>query len=329
MAAPTRPPSYPELLVGPCKVQTATDRFGSRAPAIVRRRDTAWALHLPNDIEDSDVIVPKMQRWGMNLTALSQRYNLYFAAYEHRIAVYRPRSVPRQSLPSMPDLVLIPDPTDAASWVQGHPSRDSPHQANHIIVGQLGYEEVLVAAYDDGDNPANDCLVQRPDRPRLANGQIQVTPILHSALVKAIQTCTMVGAAKAGSLGGVPAGPGLCAAICRHGRLRNRLADRSRYRVGDFGAGRMVGLQEDLLLALPDRAAQQQGGARGVRRGSGDARAEHRRGLRLGQLHLQTEGRESQQELHDALHPAKTRSARSRGRTWSACALPTSPSIAG
>lgn len=151
MAAPTRPPSYPELLVGPCKVQTATDRFGSRAPAIVRRRDTAWALHLPNDIEDSDVIVPKMQRWGMNLTALSQRYNLYFAAYEHRIAVYRPRSVPRQSLPSMPDLVLIPDPTDAASWVQGHPSRDSPHQANHIIVGQLGYEEVLVAAYDDGD----------------------------------------------------------------------------------------------------------------------------------------------------------------------------------
>jgi hypothetical protein len=59
------------------------------------------------------------------------------------------------------------------------------------------------------DNPANDCFVQRPDKPRLANGQIQVTPILHSALVKAIQTCTMVGAAKAGSLGGVPAGPGL------------------------------------------------------------------------------------------------------------------------
>jgi len=89
-----------------------------------------------------------------------------------------------------------------------------PLQFNVVYLCSGEHIVVEGCALGQTDNPANDCLVQRPDRPRLANGQIQVVPILHSALVKAIQSCTMVGAAKAGSLGGVPSGPGLGSDSC-------------------------------------------------------------------------------------------------------------------
>ena len=96
----------------------------------------------------------------------------------------------------------------ALLWAQ------KPLQFNVVYLCNGEHIVVEGCALGQSDNPANDCLVQRPDKPRLANGQIQVTPILHTALVKAIQTCTMVGAAKAGSLGGVSSGPGFGSDFC-------------------------------------------------------------------------------------------------------------------
>ncbi|HXQ25086.1 MAG TPA: type IV secretory system conjugative DNA transfer family protein [Candidatus Acidoferrales bacterium] len=56
-----------------------------------------------------------------------------------------------------------------------------------------GQRIVAVSCVDASDKPYNDCVVQFPDRAPLANGQTPGTFVLHSALVKLIQTCTVVG----------------------------------------------------------------------------------------------------------------------------------------
>lgn len=59
----------------------------------------------PSEESDRDDF-PAVSQWRLNLTALSQRYNLYFSAYRHLIHVSRPRSCVTHSLPAVPDLVL-------------------------------------------------------------------------------------------------------------------------------------------------------------------------------------------------------------------------------
>ena len=59
----------------------------------------------PSDESDRDDF-PAVSQWRLNLTALSQRYNLYFAAYRNSIHVSRPRSCVTHTLPAVPDLVL-------------------------------------------------------------------------------------------------------------------------------------------------------------------------------------------------------------------------------
>ncbi|KAG5951065.1 hypothetical protein E4U53_003831 [Claviceps sorghi] len=159
--------------VGACHAQTATDRFGYEAKrAILDRERMSMSLDPegiewpivnwpPSDSEDGEFdhvpatsiykLIPSMQPFRNNLTALSQKYNLYFTAYRSRIYVYVPRSVPRQTIPRYPDAQIGTYPSPIARKVGGHIDFDAPHTINHLVVGWLGREEVVVTCHDDGD----------------------------------------------------------------------------------------------------------------------------------------------------------------------------------
>ncbi|KAF7537834.1 hypothetical protein G7054_g3381 [Neopestalotiopsis clavispora] len=95
--------------------------------------------------------VPQFAEWRLNLTALSWKYNLYFAAYCDEIHVSRPRSCTTHDLPSKPDLVLKPPRSSAARGIMGTINPLRSHQVNHLIVGDFGTQEILLMAYDNGD----------------------------------------------------------------------------------------------------------------------------------------------------------------------------------
>ncbi|KAL7817807.1 hypothetical protein V8C26DRAFT_398015 [Trichoderma gracile] len=162
-------PSFRTVSVGRCYVQTATDRFGNDAKGAIRDRErTALGMN-PEGMEapfnwpntDGQVeghsqdsiyrLVPSMQGYRNNLTALSQAYNLYFVAYQGHIFVYIPRSIPKQTIPRHPDLEIYAPPSKEAISIGGCIDPITPHTINHIITGDLGKEEILVACYDDGD----------------------------------------------------------------------------------------------------------------------------------------------------------------------------------
>ncbi|KAF7546374.1 hypothetical protein G7Z17_g8481 [Cylindrodendrum hubeiense] len=160
---------FQQISVGKCHAQTATDRFGDGAKIAIRDRERAsLGMHphsaempftwpgLDSDDEQESVssiyrLIPSMQKFRNNLTALSQVYNLYFVAYQGRIFVYRPRTVPTQTIPRRPDLQLAPKPSIAARSIGGYLDIRRPHLVNNIVTGYLGTEEVVVACYDDGD----------------------------------------------------------------------------------------------------------------------------------------------------------------------------------
>ncbi|GFP53822.1 hypothetical protein TASIC1_0003020000 [Trichoderma asperellum] len=96
-------------------------------------------------------LVPSMQGYRNNLTALSQGYNLYFVAYQGHIFVYVPRCVPKQTIPQAPDFKIYPRPSKEAIAIGGTVDVVTPHTINHIITGYLGDEEIVLACYDDGD----------------------------------------------------------------------------------------------------------------------------------------------------------------------------------
>ncbi|KAK5990686.1 hypothetical protein PT974_08955 [Cladobotryum mycophilum] len=160
---------FEPIEVGLCHAQTATERFGNDARAAIRDRErflngiNPEGMELPftwpgSDTEDERAtsksiyrLVPSMQEYRNNLTALSQVYNLYFVAYQGRIFVYQPKGVPKQTIPQQPDLQLHARPSKVALDIGGCVDVKSPHTINHIVVGMLGDEEIVVAAFDDGD----------------------------------------------------------------------------------------------------------------------------------------------------------------------------------
>jgi hypothetical protein len=89
-----------------------------------------------------------MKSWRCNLTALSQRHNLYFVACNDAILVYQPE-FPDQSTSSGPKLVLAP-PVSSPD-LRHYIDDDDPHSITHILVDYLGNDEVLLATCDDGD----------------------------------------------------------------------------------------------------------------------------------------------------------------------------------
>ena len=79
---------------------------------------------------------------------MSQYRNLLFIAYVDQIHVFEPK-FPSQTLPKKPELIIaIPE---SRPYLTGYINRDFPHAINHLIIGDIGNEEVLVACCDDGD----------------------------------------------------------------------------------------------------------------------------------------------------------------------------------
>lgn len=93
-------------------------------------------------------IPPPLSYWRCNLTALSQRFNLYFLATKDTIAVYKP-DFPFQKLHRRP--VLVIPPLLANPNARGYIDERVPHSINHLIVGDLGKEEILLLATDSGN----------------------------------------------------------------------------------------------------------------------------------------------------------------------------------
>jgi hypothetical protein len=112
--------------IGMTSVETGRDRF---------KRNEHFSL-------------PRASNWRNNLTALSQRYNLYFVALETSIQVYQPK-FPFQTLGEKPSLTI--PPTLAEPNAQGYIDARQSHTINHIIVGDLGTEEILLVATDSGN----------------------------------------------------------------------------------------------------------------------------------------------------------------------------------
>ncbi|PHH64557.1 hypothetical protein CDD81_4336 [Ophiocordyceps australis] len=164
---------FKSISVGKCYVQSAQDRFGPRAAKASLERDNYHpAYSLPEDMnwpgpeeswqildhhDDDDPLsifrrMPTMQSYRNNLTALSRQHNLYLVAYQEYIYVYVPHSVPTQTLSHRkPELCLAPPTTPAARMVGGYQDAQRPHAINHLIVGMLGTQEVVVVCCDDGD----------------------------------------------------------------------------------------------------------------------------------------------------------------------------------
>ncbi|KAH6666558.1 hypothetical protein B0J14DRAFT_194024 [Halenospora varia] len=111
----------------------------------VQRRDDRFPF-----ASGQHVKYPHCARWRMNLTALSQRYNLYFAAYRNKLHV----SIPEgrgQTIPSRPNLKVKLPVSAEALRIGGHIDHDHPHCVNHLIVGNIGQHEIILLATDDGD----------------------------------------------------------------------------------------------------------------------------------------------------------------------------------
>ncbi|KAI9813832.1 MAG: hypothetical protein M1827_003622 [Pycnora praestabilis] len=92
---------------------------------------------------------PKIARWRNNLTALSQCHNLYFVAIRDEIHVFQPQ-FPEQSLRKKPDLILTLAISSPGLQIYGI-DQQIPHAVNHLLVAELGDEEILACVCDDGD----------------------------------------------------------------------------------------------------------------------------------------------------------------------------------
>lgn len=81
-------------------------------------------------------------------TALSQYRNLLFVARIDIIYVYTP-SFPEQLITTEPKALILLE--TSRPGLPGYIDTRRPHAVNHLIVGDIGDEEVLVVACDDGD----------------------------------------------------------------------------------------------------------------------------------------------------------------------------------
>lgn len=91
---------------------------------------------------------PEIASWRCNLTGLSQKNNLLFVAYVGQIYVYEPR-FPSQALPFDP--ILIIDTSPSRPGLTGSISSWRPRAISYLVVQDLGIEEIVCTAHDDGD----------------------------------------------------------------------------------------------------------------------------------------------------------------------------------
>ncbi|KAM3086693.1 hypothetical protein ACMFMG_000818 [Clarireedia jacksonii] len=174
--------SIPKISTSNYVVQTTEERCPlafrfQNEPIIPTFSDQDHINSLPQDAKWTHLDgMPKVATYRLNLTALSQRYNMYFTAYMDVVHVTRPRNL-KQALPSLPDLILrLPVSKHAGP---GYIDTLRPHCVNHMLIGKLGEKEILLLASDDGDVTAyyTDLIAQD------LQGAIRSTP-------KAIPICS-------------------------------------------------------------------------------------------------------------------------------------------
>lgn len=102
--------------------------------------------------KDGNVNLPSLAKWRNNLTALSHHYNLFFIAQSDKVAVYEPE-FPYQILRNKPVLLISPDLANphANGYLSSAREGISPHCINHLVVGDLGSQEVLTFVTDSGN----------------------------------------------------------------------------------------------------------------------------------------------------------------------------------
>lgn len=82
-----------------------------------------------------------------NLVAASRYHNFLFIAIGSDVHVYVP-IYPDQTLPLEPHTKLV---SEVDGDLEGYIDQVCPHNINSLTIGDLGTEEVLVSAHDDGD----------------------------------------------------------------------------------------------------------------------------------------------------------------------------------
>ena len=118
-------------------------------------------------LKDGHIQAPPIVGWRCNLTALSQRYNLYFMASRSGVAVYTPE-FPFQKLRRKAKLYIPPTLADPSA--SGYIDAFEPHSINHLAVGDLGTEEILLVVTDSGNvtgyhtKAINEAIKQEPYR---------------------------------------------------------------------------------------------------------------------------------------------------------------------
>ena len=81
-------------------------------------------------------------------TALSQSHNLYFVVHSDQLYVYKP-DFPSQKIGSSAELVI--DLPISRPGLVGYIGPRKPHAVNHLVLGDLGNEEIILLGCDDGD----------------------------------------------------------------------------------------------------------------------------------------------------------------------------------
>ncbi|KAI1435351.1 hypothetical protein GGR50DRAFT_703148 [Xylaria sp. CBS 124048] len=152
-----------EAAVDPDDDDDDDDIFAFDATATMDELPEEFSPEMPSETRESTTIkdnapralglpyAPGIALYRLNLTVLSQQYNMYVAGYREKIHISRVRSCLTNSLPPRPDLIVQPPETPESSNVGGYLDTRFPHQINHMIIGNLGEAEVLLLSFDDGD----------------------------------------------------------------------------------------------------------------------------------------------------------------------------------
>ena len=101
--------------------------------------------------KDGITTLPPVAKWRNNLTALSHHENLFFIASDDCIAVYQP-GFPFQTLRRQPALLIKPELANRnASGYLSQRAGSQDHSINHLMVGELGSQEILLFVTDSGN----------------------------------------------------------------------------------------------------------------------------------------------------------------------------------
>ncbi|KAL3419222.1 hypothetical protein PVAG01_09444 [Phlyctema vagabunda] len=159
---------FEPIVIGNCVVQPGDVRY-AEPWAELEEESMSQYEDFDTDEDDEDLMdemgslyrssyragAPRICPFRSNLVALSQKYNLYFAAYRTDIHVTQPRNV-KNTLPPCSDMIIRPLPSASASKVSAALDPLRPHCINHVVIGNLGDQEIILISFDDGDVVAYD-----------------------------------------------------------------------------------------------------------------------------------------------------------------------------